>query len=878
MRFALNNAQHGLNPAVRTSLVFPRRIFGLISAVVVVLAASATPAWAANPSFGAIAPIGAQRGQQLEFTFSGDRLADAQQVLLYEPGIEVVSLTPADEKNVKVTLNIAGDCRPGEHGMRIRTASGVSNLRTLSIGVLPTVDEVEPNSEFDTPQAIDLNVTVNGVVTNEDVDLYLVTASKGQRITAEIEGIRLGNTFFDPYVAIMDMDRFEVASSDDAALVYQDGVASILAPEDGNYVVQVRESAYGGNGACTYRLHVGTFPRPRAVYPAGGQYGQATEIRWLGDPAGEKTETVTLPSEAQYNFGLFAQDENGIAPSANDFRLSALENVLETEPNNAPAEATAFNAPSAVNGILETEGDVDCFKFKATKGQVLDIRVLARTLRSPLDSVLNVNRIGGAGVGGNDDTGGPDSYLRFTAPEDDEYVIYIRDHLNRGGPTYVYRCEVAPVERRLTMGLPERQQYVDTTVSVPKGNRTAFLVSASRENFGGELNVTMPNLPTGVNMQTVTMRSNRSDIPVLLEATPEAELAGETVDVVGKTVDENLNIEGHLVQLTSLVRGRNNIQVWQHRTERMGMAVTEAVPFKIEIVQPQVPLVRGGNMDLRVVATREEGFTAPIAIQMLYSPTGTGAKNSVSIGEGQTEASIPLNANGNAEVLTWKIAVNGQATVGNGAVLASTQLADLEVSEPFFSFAFEPAAVEKGKETDVVIKITQNKPFEGAAKVELLGLPNEVTAEPIEITKDSTEGVFHVKTTANSPAGKHKTVLCRAVITMNGEPITHMIGGGELRVDEPLPPKADAPPEPMPEAKPEPMPVAEKRLSYLEQLRVDRQKAKEAAMRAAQEKAAEPEPAPEEKPAETAEEKPEETPEAASEEAPAEPGEQEKTE
>ncbi len=825
-----------------------------------------TIAQAADPALSSITPIGAQRGQQLEFTFGGARLGDAQQVLLYEPGIEVVSLAAEDDAKVKVTLNVTPECRLGEHGMRIRTSTGMSNLRTLSIGAMPVVDEAEPNSEFDAAQAIDMNVTVNGIVQNEDVDFYLVSATKGQRITAEIEGIRLGNTFFDPYVAIMDMNRFEVASSDDAALVYQDGVASILAPEDGTYVVQVRESAYGGSGACTYRLHVGSFPRPRAVYPAGGQFGQATEIRWLGDPAGEKTETVTLPTEAPANYGLFAQDENGIAPSANVFRLSPLENTLEAEPNNAPAEATAFTAPAAVNGIIETEGDVDCFKFKATKGQVLDIRVMARSLRSPLDSVLNVNRIGGAGVGGNDDTGGPDSYLRFKAPEDDEYVIYIRDHLNRGGETFVYRCEVAPVEKSLTMGLPERRQYVDTTVSVPKGNRTAFLISAGRKDFGGELNVTLPNLPAGVNMQTVTMRGNRSNIPVLLEATPEAELAGEAVDVVGKTVDENLNIEGHLVQLTSLVRGRNNIQVWQHQTERMALAVTEPVPFKIEIAQPQVPIVRGGNMNLRVVATREEGFTAPIAIRMLYSPPGTGAANSISIAEGQTEAAIPLNANGNAEVRNWKIAVTGQATVGNGSVLVSSQLADLEVSEPFYSFAFEPAAVEKGQETDVVIKITQNKPFEGAAKVELLGLPNEVTAEPIEITKDSTEGVFRVKTTANSPAGKHKTLLCRAVITTNGEPITHMIGGGELRIDEPLPPKADEPAPPKKEeAKAEPMPPAEKRLTRLEQLRLDRQKAKEAAQQAAEEPATEETPAEEPAPEAPAEEKPAEQPPAAEE-------------
>ena len=43
-----------------------------------------------------------------------------------------------------------------------------------------------------------MNVTVNGVADNEDVDYYVVEARKGDRITAEVEGMRLGITLFDP--------------------------------------------------------------------------------------------------------------------------------------------------------------------------------------------------------------------------------------------------------------------------------------------------------------------------------------------------------------------------------------------------------------------------------------------------------------------------------------------------------------------------------------------------------------------------------------------------------------------------------------------------------------------------------------------------------
>ncbi len=740
-------------------------------------------------------PYGAQRGSEIEVSFNGANLADAQEVLFYYPGITVTSLEAVNDKTVKTRLKIEPDCRLGIHAMRVRTATGITNLRTFNVGALPETAEVEPNNEFVSPQKINLDTTVNGFVNNEDVDYYLVEAKKGERITAEIEGIRLGNAFFDPYVAILDAKRFELASCDDAALVWQDAIVSIVAPEDGNYIVQVRESAFGGNGACTYRLHVGRFPRPTAAIPAGGKPGETVNVRWLGDVLGEKAEALPVPPDPSAVFGLFAKDDKGVSPSPNSFVVSELGNVVEAEPNNAAAQATPFAAPMALNGVIAEDGDVDCFKFPAKKGQPFDIHVLARSIRSPLDPVLYVNRASnGGGAGANDDSGGPDSYLRFTAPADDDYVITIKDHLGKGGVDYAYRVELKPVKPALVMGLPERQQYVDVTVSVPQGNRTAFLVSAARKDFGGELALEFKDLPPGVTVETVPMAANQTTVPVLLTAPQGATLAGKLVDVVGRTVDPNLAVEGRLEQVTGLARGQNNVLVWGHTAHRMATAITAEAPFSIEVVEPKVPLVRNGSMSLKVVAKRKEGFTAPISVRMLYNPPGVGSSGDVSIPEGQNEAVIPLTANGGAEVKVWKIAVMGEATVGNGRVLVSSQLANLDVAEPYLGFAFNAAAVEQGKETELVINVTANKPFEGEAAVELLGLPFEAATEPQKVTKDTTELVFKVKTTPKTPAGRHKTLLCRATIMANGEPIVHGLGSGELRIDVPLPPKPNAAP------------------------------------------------------------------------------------
>ena len=150
------------------------------------------------------------------------------------------------------------------------------------------------------------------------------------------------------------------------------------------------------------------------------------------------------------------------------------------------------------------------------------------------------------------------------------------------------------------------------------------------------------------------------------------------------------------------------------------------------------------------------------------------------------------------------------------------------MSAPFFTFTFHSISVEQGQQTELALAVQKGKDFEGAAEVVLLGLPNEVTSPPQQMTKDSTEVVFPLATTANSPPGHHKGLQCRAVVMREGEPITHMLGPGELRIFQPLPEKPAQAAQPAPPLAPQPEKPPEKRLTRLEQLRLDREQAKQA--------------------------------------------------
>lgn len=799
--------------------------------VLALVSLSGTTAWAESPNLARVSPRGGQRGTEVELVLSGTQLKDAQEVFLYEPGLEVVKLEAVDDKTVKVKVRISADAALGEHKLRLRTATGVSDLKTFSVGRFPVVDEKEPNNNFKEPQKLTLGVTVAGVVTNEDVDYYAVELKKGQRLSIELEGIRLGTSLFDAYLAILDAKRFEIVSADDTALLMQDPFVAMLAPEDGTYIIMVRETSYGGGDNGAYRLHVGNYPRPRSVYPAGGRPGEELEVAFLGDPSGPIKRKIKLPDAAVERHGVYVEDEGQSPPSPNYLRVSDFPNVLEVEPNDTrdKATVTVLPLPLALNGVIAKDGDEDHFRFRAKKGDGYEIRAFARGVRSPLDPVLTLSDGNGKQIASNDDQGGLDAAIKFTAGADGDYELKIRDHLHKGGPAFVYRIEFTTVKPSVYTHIPaydrEPRDQIRQWIVVPKGNRFATWIRVNRQGFNGQVDLAFPGLPEGVKVTMDPVIGDVDRVVAVFEAAPEAKVAGSLVDVVAK----GDKVEGGFRQDVNLVYGApNNTIYYGTRCSKLAVAVAEEAPFTLKIVEPKVPIVQSGSMNLKVVAERKPGFDKPIELRLLWTPPGMGAQGTVTIAQGQNEALYPLNANGNAATKTWKIAVIGSAPGANGVVWVSTQLAPLTVAPAYVAMKIEMTSVEQGKEADILCKLDQLKPFEGKAKVSIHGLPPNVTAEPAEkeITKDDKQVLFHVKVAANSPAGQHKSVFGQIVVTEHGEGMAHSVGaGGVMRIDPPSVPKKSAPAAKAGDAKPA---DAAKPTSRLEQLRQEaEEKAKE---------------------------------------------------
>lgn len=791
-----------------------------------VLVALVARAGAASPELTVVTPRAAQRGTETDLVFTGNRLGDAKEILFYDPGITVTRLEAPDARQVKVHVQIAKDAKLGEYPLRVRTATGLSELRTFFVTPFPTVQEKEPNNDLAHANPIELNRTVLGVIENEDVDYFVIDAKKGQRITAEVHGIRLGDAMFDPYVAILNEKRFAIAECDDTALARQDPIASAVIPEDGKYYVQLRDTSYTGGGNFHYLLHVGTFPRPTAVFPPGGRAGQELAVKFLGDVAGEISQTLKLPDQPTDSFEAYAQQDGLVAPSPNFLRVSAFADVAEEGQHSdvAHAQVVEQEIPLALNGIISKPDEVDFWRFKAKKGQSLEVHVRARLLRSPLDSVLNIFNDKGNGIAGNDDSGGPDSYLRFNPPADGQYVLSVHDQLHHGGPDFIYRVEITPTTPRLILQIPQFNvnSQERNWIVVPRGNRFCTVIRGLRTDFGGELKLSCPDLPEGVTMHCQTMAPNVDTVPVVFEAKPDAPLGGKLCELTAHPTDGKTDVKGQYTQTAELVIGPNNAPMYSVDVHKLAIAVADEAPYTLHIVQPKVPIVQGGEMKLKVVAQRNEKFKGAINVRMMFNPPGVGSAPAVDIPADKTEVEYPISCSDGAPPHTWQIAVLGVADV-NGPMWVSSDLADLAVAEPFMQMKLEMAAAEQGKPVSVVAKIQQKTKFDGPVTVKLLGLPPNATAPDAQVTSSDQQVVFGVTTAANTPVGQHGSLFCQAVVMKDGEPIIHNLArGGVLRVDAPpAPKKGEAPKPQVAQAKPQ-QPSA-KPLSRLEKLRQEAQ-------------------------------------------------------
>jgi hypothetical protein len=202
------------------------------------------------------------------------------------------------------------------------------------------------------------------------------------------------------------------------------------------------------------------------LYPAGAKRGTTVEVTaagafdpwpvdvWASDagvsvkPGKAKgTFTVTVARNAAAGVcWLRAHNADG-ASTLRPFIVGSLPEVAEVEPKD-PKKPQLLAGACVVNGRLAKANEVDSFSIPLKKGQTLVASLEAnRTLKSPMDGVLQIVAADGFVETQNNDFHGLDPQLAFAVPADGTYTVRVfafpaaPDSNIRfaGGDAYVYR-------------------------------------------------------------------------------------------------------------------------------------------------------------------------------------------------------------------------------------------------------------------------------------------------------------------------------------------------------------------------------------------------------------------------------------------------------
>ena len=798
-------------------------------------------AFAGTPKLSRLSPPGGQRGTVVEVDFTGRFLDQPREVLFYETGITVESINPVvsmagpngkdvavdPSTRVRVRLKLADDCPLGSHGMRIRTSSGLSEYQRFFVGPFPTIDENEQNQKRndkrETAKDVSVNSTIHGRLNDPiDVDLYRIEVKRGQRVSAEIEAARLGveRGIPDLHLAIYDADGKKLAAADDSALYVQDPLLSIVAERDGPYFVEVRHCMFNGAGD-SYRLHVGTFTRPTAIYPAGGSVGEELKVQILGDPRGIREQSIRLPSTPG-EFGFVAVDptDNVPAASPNRLRVSPFPNMLEVEPNDSPDALSASavaTLPVAFNGIISKPGDVDCFRFRAKKGEQFKVHALANALGSPLDPMIWIKAVGaksnaapqratdsrpaqlGLAPAGGLNRESHDPALEFTAAADGEYILGIEDERGEGGSDYVYRIEIRPEDNAVhTYIAPEPDNQflpqLRQSISVAAGNRTTVQVGVFNTNrpFNGEMELVGVNLPKGVTIHAPKLTPGMTRVPVVFEAAADAKPQATLIDLVVRPTDANSTLASGYRQVILMNAYGNNDYYLHTPISKLALAITEPASFRVEVEEPKSSLVQNGEMALKFKVHREKGFDGPVTALMEAKPIGISTATPVTVPAGQTEGTYLLAAARNATAGAHQVTLTAMSgggrrgyNDGESRTYVASQPFRLTVAEPHVEARIARTSIERGKTATLVCKLNHLQPFTGKAKATLARLPRgiELVDANREITSADKEVTFTLRATSEALLGNYQGIVLDVTVIENGQSVRQLSGGGLLRVD-----------------------------------------------------------------------------------------------
>jgi hypothetical protein len=440
-------------------------------------------------------------------------------------------LNPAISERVTLKITLAADAPLGDREIRLKANLGLTNPMKFQVGRVPEINEKEPNDRVP-EKAIEIAhpFVLNGQVMPGDLDKFRFRAKKGERLVAAAAARSLMPYladavpgWFQATLSLRNAKGDEVAYADDNRFD-PDPVIACAIPEDGEYVLEIKDSIFRGREDFVYRITVGEVPYLAGVFPLGGRAGVQTTIDVMGWNLPKKNLTLT-PDGPTPGILPIAVDKGDRISNFVPFAIDTLPECMEVESNDGLATAQKVEMPIVINGRIGRAGDRDLFRFEGRSGETMVVEVTARRLHSPLDSIVRVFDATGKQVAFNDDfddkgsgliTHQADSRVECVLPASGAYIVSVADTQGKGDETYAYRCRISP--RRPSYEL----RVVPSSLNLRAGAAAPLTVFAfRRDGFDGEIAVELQDAPKGFVLTGGRIPKGEDKVRLTLLSPPE---------------------------------------------------------------------------------------------------------------------------------------------------------------------------------------------------------------------------------------------------------------------------------------------------------------------------------------------------------------------
>ncbi|NLX94844.1 MAG: peptidase [Rhodopirellula sp.] len=551
----------------------------------------------------------------------------------------------AEELTVKFTVD--PNAEPGKRELRVINADAMSNPVWFHVNRWPECRETEPNElEPDPVIGSTIPVVVNGQIMPGDVDRFSFTARKGMRLIldAAVREVMpyLADAvpgWFQGVLALYDADGAELAYA--GAFYYrQDPVIYYEIPEDGNYVVEIRDSIYRGREDFVYRITIGELPFVTGIFPLGARAGTEVAVELQGWNLAGKELNVRAVVDRNRPVRWYSIPQADKLSIDFPLRIDMINEMLDQEPNDKPETAQEITLPVIVNGRIDQPDDREVFRFNGY-GKVV-AEVFARRGGSPVDASLAITDADGKEVGFNDDfvdkaypliTHHADPRLEVTLPGSGTYYLHLNEAQRKGGQDFIYRLYVRPPRPDFDL------RVVPSTIKARPGQVVPITAYAlRRDDFNDDIQLSLVNPPDGFQLDGAIIPSGADKIGLTLTIPENVDPEPIHLEMDGQAVGGH----GQKLRMTRPVIPAENMMqafIWYQLVTAENWTVVvsgkRGAKAPVEFSKgPPLKLKLGEKNNVPVLLANKTASPAELGLELIEPPDGVKVEKVVPEGRG----------------------------------------------------------------------------------------------------------------------------------------------------------------------------------------------------------------------------------------------------